>query len=609
MDIEELKKLIAENKPEQIAHFLTHEQISQSQIKQVLSELKKSSFVDNLLSIKVAILSSYTIQNIQDSLEYEFIKRGFKAEIKYGQYNQYMQEMLDTNSFLYKFEPNIVILALNTATFLENMHVNCLKMNRDEIINLTESKLNYLHSAIQTMSSKLKTKVLITNLDVPAYSPHGIRDANTTEGIRYTIQKFNHDLFTKFNSLGNVFIIDFDKISSYIGKKNMTDYRYYYLGKFYLSPNIIPVFCKEIGNITTSIYGKSKKCLVVDLDNTLWGGVIGEDGINGIKLGDDGIGAVYKDVQKIILNFYMNGVILAISSKNNTEDVLPVFEGNKNMILHKDNFAVIKTNWKDKADNIMEIAKELNIGLDSMVFLDDNPLERGMVKKRIPQVEVIDFPEDVSELPEILRHLHCFEFMTLTEEDKKRNAMYAEQNKRVELQQNFENVTNYLFDLKTSIKVKKDSMEDIERITQLINKTNQFNACTNRYTKEEVEKKIQSPTSHVFSVSVWDKFGELGLTGICIIEDEGKNYKITDFLISCRIMSRGIEKEFVRQCLMMLESKPVRATFIPTAKNEPAKTFYESLKFKLTDENEKGQKFYKFDNSEHIEKVEWIEVK
>jgi HAD superfamily phosphatase (TIGR01681 family) len=474
-DLNTIKKLIDEERYDELSHTLYHEDVSPSEIKKVISLIRESKYKQRLIEVKIAILSSYTIQNINDPLEMELIRKGFLPIIKYGQYNQFTQEMLDENSFLYSFKPDFVIIALDTQTFLENISLNFLEFTESQADSLVKSKLEYLKSAITVLNKKLKTKVLITNLEIPTYSPHGIRDANMSKGSRYIVSDFNFRLHEETKALKNVFIIDFERLASYIGKKNITDKKYYYIGKIYLGKAILPLLSSEIGKIISSSYGKVKKCLVVDLDNTLWGGVVGEDGPLGIKIGNENTGSVYKEVQKIILNLYRSGILIAINSRNNVEDVMSVFEKNSNMVLKKEHFSKIKINWNDKAENIKEIAKELNIGIDSIAFLDDNPLERGIVKKKLPGVYVIDFPEDISELPEVLKHLHCFEFMEITEEDKKRNEMYLAESKRFELQKNFDNVTDYFFDLGSSILVKENSVEDLERITQLINKTNQFN--------------------------------------------------------------------------------------------------------------------------------------
>lgn len=567
---------------------------------------------DNNTKIKIAILSSYTIKNIHQTLELELIKNGFDAQITYGQYNQYMQELLDENSFVYKLIPDIIILALDTKTFLDNLQFKCADIDKKELEEIALTKLEYVRNILNNVSKKTNAKIILTNLEVPTYSPHGIMDANIFEGLRYFVSNLNYRLFETAKQAKNCTILDFEKLASQIGKNNLIEPKYYYAGKLYLGNKICKLFCEEIAKIINATYGKSKKCIILDLDNTIWGGVIGEDGPNGIKIGDEGIGCAYKDAQKIILNLYKRGIILAINSKNNPSDVFLAFEQNKNMILKKEHFASIKINWENKADNIIQIAKELNIGLNSIVFLDDNPAERGLVKSMLPQVIVPEFPIDASELPKMLEELGNFEFLEITQEDKKRNEMYFQENKRNEYKKNFENQTDYLFDLKIEIEIEKNCKEDLDRITQLINKTNQFNLCTNRYTKEQVFAYLCSQNHHVFSMRAKDKFGEFGLSGVCIIKETQEQIEITDFLISCRILGRDIEKELIRcaikQCAFA-KTKKIVAKYRPTEKNLAAKDFYEQVNFIKESENPNGEKVYKYDNSKDAKKIQWVAVK
>lgn len=606
---EKIITLLQEGKYDEAKHALHHEQVSLHDAKAIVDEIKKhKEFSPGAIELKIAVLSSYTIRPIRDMLEFELLKNGFQAEIKYGEYNQYMQELLDPTSFVYGFKPDIVILALDTETFLEKSQFTYLDMTEGAMQELLRQKREYLLTAIRHVGSQLSAKIILTNLEVPTYAPEGIRDATRQDGYRYLIAEFNHALAKECCREKNVVILDFEKLAGHVGKKQLTDKKYFYLGKCYLGKEIIPLFCQEIIHILNASYGRTKKCLILDLDNTLWGGVVGEEGPLGITLGGDGVGAIYQEVQKIVRNLYKRGVVLAIASKNNIEDVLPVFEQNKNMIVQKEWFASMKINWKEKTDNILEIAQELNLGLDSFVFLDDNPVERGAVKQRLPMVLVPDFPEDISELPELLMHLHCFSLLDVTEEDKRRNEMYAQEKKRAEVQKTFANVTEYLYDLQTRIEVKKDSEEDIERITQLINKTNQFNLCTHRYSKEEVIEKIRAPNQHVFSAKVWDKFGELGLTVICIIYEKEDALEIIDFLMSCRVMNRGIEKEFLRTIVAMLPKKKcVVGKYVPTKKNEPVKEFYEKVGF-VKEKEENGSKEYSYDYTQPLEAAAWIRV-
>lgn len=579
-------------------------------LKQKIKEIKSSDFLKNVIPLKIAVLSSYSVRNINDCLEFELVSNGFNPEIKYGAYNQFVQELIDENSFLYSFKPNIIFVALDTPTFFEGLSDKFLSSSRQEIAQVLEKKLEFVKKALKIASEKMPVKIVITNLVVPTYSPQGIRDVNMIEGLRYTLTQFNYQLCKDLQEIKNVVILDLENIAAYIGKKNVTDEKYFYIGKIYLSKEIIPFFCREFCAIINAMYGKAKKCLVVDLDNTLWGGIVGEDGPLGIRIGQDSIGLVYVAVQKILLNYYQMGIILAINSKNNLDDVQEVFEKNKNMILRESHFACKKINWEDKAKNLVEIAKELNIGLDAIVFLDDSGFERENIKNNLPLVKVIEFPFEINDLPEVLRELRCFDLLRLTEEDKKRNELYAQENKRTELQKSFENVQDYLYELRMQMEIRKGCVEDSERITQLINKTNQFNLCTNRYSKEEIDSMIASSAYHFFSLRVSDRFGDMGLIAVCILKENDKVYEITDFLMSCRALGRGIEKEFLRTVLERLPKKDeVVGWYIPTKKNESAKKFYEGVCFKNENEDVSGRKVYKFKYEEKIEEVSWIKVK
>ena len=577
-----------------------------------INDIKDASLKENFKKIKIAILSSYTIQNTRQTLELELIKNEFDAQITYGQYNQYMQELLDENSFVYKLMPDIIIIALDTKTFLDNLQFKCTDIGKKELEEITSTKIEYIRNILNRASEKTNAKIILTNLEVPTYSPHGIMDANIFEGYRYFVSNLNYRLFETAKQAKNCVILDFEKLASYVGKNNLIEPKYYYAGKLYLGNKINKLFCEEITKIISATYGKSKKCIILDLDNTIWGGIVGEDGPNGIKIGDEGIGGAYKDAQKIILNLYKRGILLAINSKNNPADVFLAFEQNKNMILKKEHFASIKINWQNKPDNIIQIANELNIGLNSIVFIDDNPAERGLVKSVLPQVSVPDFPIDASELPKMLEELGNFEFLEITQEDKKRNEMYLQENKRNEYKKNFENPADYLFDLKIEIQIEKNCKADLDRITQLINKTNQFNLCTNRYSKEQVSEYLCSQNHSTFSMRAKDKFGEFGLTGVCIFKETPQQIEITDFLVSCRILGRDIEKELIRYAINQFafaKTKKIIARYRPTEKNVAAKDFYEQVNFIKESENQTGEKIYKYDNSKEVQKIPWILVK
>jgi len=330
--------------------------------------------------------------------------------------------------------------------------------------------------------------------------------------------------------------------------------------------------------------GISKKCIVLDLDNTLWGGIIGEDGFNGIKLGPDPPGNAFMEFQKTLLSFHQRGIILAINSKNNYDDAIKVIQEHPYMQLREDNFASLKINWNDKVSNMKEIAEEINIGLDSIIFFDDDPVNREFVKINLPQVEIIDLPRDPSEFVNILKRLNEFSVLKITQEDQQRGKMYVEQRKRNDLEKSSPNLEGFLkqLDLRVSIKTANDFT--IPRISQLTLKTNQFNLTTKRYQENDIKKFAQDKSYLVGCAQVEDKFGDNGITGVFIVnKNNPKEWYLDTFLLSCRVMGREVEKGIIGYVIKKAKESGVqylRAQFIPTQKNKPVEDFLPNCGFK-----------------------------
>lgn len=559
-----------------------------------------------LKNVKIAILSSYTLKNITPFLTEKLSSKGFNADIRFGGYNQFIQEMIDQSSWLYEFQPDIVFLALNSKTFLEDIELDILDKSKKDIDALVAQKIEFLTQALN--GTGLTSKIIVTSLEPFGYSPYGLTDIWKEDGLYEAVTSFNKKLIDLKRGLKNMEILDFGRFCLEHGKTHVFDDKMYFLGKILLSQEGAEKLADELSVFVNASYGQAKKVLVVDLDNTLWKGVVGEDGPQGIVVGEGAIGEIYAEVQKILLNYKKMGALLAIASKNNENDALEAFRVNKNMILTEEDFIVKKINWQPKSLNIQEMAQELNLGIDSFVFLDDNPAERLEVKTALPQVEVIDFPNDISYLPQTLKNMPYFKSFSLTEEDKKRHELYLQEVKRTELKKTY-SIEEYLGNLGTSIQVKWNDIHSIERITQLINKTNQFNLRTQRYTLEQVDQMMKSDDSDVVSVTVKDKFGELGLTGVVIVKKEADAYFIDNFLLSCRILSRQIEKQFLHEVIKKLETdKAIRAEFIQSPKNQQVREFYDRFGFDLTKESETAREYRKDLKDLKLEDVQWIQV-
>jgi FkbH-like protein len=328
--------------------------------------------------------------------------------------------------------------------------------------------------------------------------------------------------------------------------------------------------------------GLSRKCLVLDSDNTLWGGIIGEDGIDGIHIGPDCPGREYLDFQKAILELYEQGVILAINSKNNLDDVMQVLNVHPHMLLREKHFASIQVNWEPKPQNMERIARQINIGLDSLVFIDDNPAERQLMRQFMPQVETLEMPDNPAFYARALRETSFFARAYLTEEDKNRGQVYAAQRQRESLQQSCVTLEDFLKSLEMVVSIRSAGRKDIKRVAQLTQRTNQFNLTTRRYTEADITAMTQNPDWRIYVLGLKDKFGDNGTVGLAITEVKAGCWHLDTFLMSCRVIGRQAEDALVdRICHDAAEAGcvSISAEYIPTAKNNLAADFWDKMGF------------------------------
>jgi FkbH-like protein len=422
-------------------------------------------------------------------------------------------------------------------------------------------------------------------------------------------------LTTRKNNIKYVFLEDFSKSFS---SDEFIDWKYYYYSDMIINPKLSVQFQKWFEWKLNSINFKRKKCLVLDCDNTIWGGIIGEDGLNGIHIGDGYPGKCYSDFQKVIFDLFNHGVILALCSKNNEEDVWDVFENNHNMILKKKHIAASKINWENKANNIIQLSKELNIGLDSIVFIDDNPLEREIVNKIIPDVVTPEFPKDSFLLHAFIAKISIeyFSAFRLTEEDKKKSEQYTNLIAINELKKNYENHFEYLIDLEMVLSFCNLNDNNILRIAQMTQKTNQFNLTTIRYNESDISQ-IANEGNFITCLKVSDKFGNHGITASSIILfQDAQTVEINSYLLSCRILGRGIEHVYLNVIINYLIEKGVTkifAKYVPTKKNTQTENFYDTNHFQLVSIDADGTKKYYKDLKEKIKianhfKIEYYDL-
>ena len=399
------------------------------------------------------------------------------------------------------------------------------------------------------------------------------------------VRDLNVKLSNALRNESSVFIFDFDSFVNKYGEINVLDYRQFLFGDIKVSLNYIPYLAEELMGYIKADLGINRKCIVLDLDNTLWGGIVGEDGFEGIKLSPDPLGRAFTEFQYVLLALYQRGIILAINSRNNEDEALRVIREHPCMILREDNFASIRINWNDKLSNMRAIAEELHIGLDSFVYFDDDPINRELISKALPEVMTVDLPKDPSLYAPTLMNLNDFNTLSITDEDKKRGEMYKLRQKINELEKSASNLEDFLLQLGIKINIKRADEFTIPRIAQLVLKTNQFNLTTNRYKEEDIQKFAQDKKMLVGCAQTEDKFGDNGITGVFIVK-KNTNYSewtIDTFLLSCRVMGRGIEDAIMEYILNEARKEgitKVRGQYIPTKKNKPCEQFLPNLGFK-----------------------------
>ena len=411
------------------------------------------------------------------------------------------------------------------------------------------------------------------------------------------ISEFNNKIITLSKIHQNVKIIDFADFIKKFGSEYLINWKYYYTSLTFINPALSEKFQTWFLKKIDAIVSKRKKCIILDLDNTLWGGILGEDGVEGIQLGNIYPGNCFSDFQRYLNEASKSGIILAICSKNNESDVKEAFEKNPNMVLKMSNIVAYKINWNNKPTNIKELAKEINIGLDSIVFIDDNPVEREIVKKAIPEVTVPEFPKEPYKITSFFRTVlnDYFQIHKLTNEDIEKTGKYKENFQRVNFKSEFTSIEDYLKNLEIELIIHKADKFTIPRIAQMTQKTNQFNLTTKRYTENDIKRFVENGDL-VFCGTVKDKFGDNGITLLAITTfDFNSNISIIDsFLMSCRILGRRIEIDFLNFILNQIYAKgfrKVEAFYLPTAKNEQVKDFYKKNGFQVVEKGVGSTKY------------------
>lgn len=537
--------------------------------------------------IRIGILCSFTINGLEETLRVKSAEKDVDCISYVGGYNQYNQEILNLKSNLYKFSPDVTFLIIDTRNILGDLFLLPYSVSVLERKNFVEKKLKEIQNLANTFTNNTKSKLVIANFAIPTYSPHGIFETKSEYGYHQMIEDLNNGLINFFVNSSSVYIYNFNGFVSRYGEENIFDYKQFFFGDMKISLDYIPYMANDLMGYVIGFLGLSKKCIVLDLDNTLWGGIVGEDGFNGIKLGPEPPGNTYLEFQRVLLSLYQRGIILAINSKNNFDDALKVIKEHPYMVLREEHFASMKINWNDKVSNMRDIINELNIGTDSMVFFDDDPVNREYMKLNMPQILTVELPQDSSQYVQIIKKMNEFSVLNITDEDVKRGKMYVEQRKRSDLEQSVPNLEVFLKNLELRLLIKKANEFTIPRISQLTLKTNQFNLTTKRYQESDIRKFSEDNNYLIGCLQVEDKFGDNGITGVFIINKENpKEWFIDTFLLSCRVMGREIEKGMLGYIINKAKengAEQIKSQFITSQKNKPIENFLPDCGFQKVD--------------------------
>jgi FkbH-like protein len=546
---------------------------------------------------KIALISNITISQLKEVLELTLREKGINAEVTLADYDVIVQESHRFSNF------NALVFFWELINLVDGLQSKIYLMGKDEIDRL-ENKvkseidivLNNTANVPLVIINKFST-VLLNNTPFQQ------------DPLQILGNQLNKSLRTKLTSTQVIF--DINTVFSNIGIEKCRDLRQFHTSKTLYTVDFFRNYCNSALPAFLAVNGKSKKVLVLDCDNTLWSGIIGEDGETGVQMSDaTPKGKIFKEIQTILLNMQKQGALLALCSKNNEEDVNMILNNHPDMLLRDNNIVAKRINWQDKATNIAEIASELNLGLDSFVFLDDSDFEIGLVKQKLPMVVSVQVPANISEYPLLLKELKMLFFsFSKTDEDNNKTEMYLQESQRKNHMQFHDSIGSYLASLGLSLSIIWDKEIPVSRASQMTQKTNQFNLTTKRYTESDIIRMLDDPEYAIVAFSVSDQFGDYGITGMSIIHIKNSIAYLDTLLMSCRVIGRNLEIAFLDEIVKFLKKKNITKLFtsyVRTPKNKQVESFFEKFGFTVIESNPLIKNFsillenYKMNNLPYI---------
>lgn len=563
---------------------------------------------NNLVEKNIAILGGSTTSNIKLILELFLLDYGIKPNFYESEYNQFWQDAMFDNKELDEFKPDIIYIHTSYRNITNFPEITSDEESINELLNMEFSKFS---SMWETLKRKYMCPIIQNNFEYPYYRILGNKDSIDIHGKTNFVIRLNA-LFSEYARNNESFYInDINYQSAQFGLDKWSDQFYWHMYKYALSMEAIPTLAFNVANIIKAIYGKNKKGLVLDLDNTLWGGIVGDDGVENIQIGQEtSEGQVFQEFQNYLKELKNMGIILNINSKNDEKNAIAGLN-HDDCILKPDDFIIIKANWNPKSQNIKEIATELNLGLDSLVFVDDNPAEREIIKQYASDVETPDI-KTPDKYIQILDHSGYFEVINISKDDIKKNEMYKKNIERNKMISSFDNYDDYLKSLNMTSKIEEFIPLYYSRISQLSNKSNQFNLTTKRYSQSDIENIAADKNYVTLYGKLVDTFGDNGVVSVVIGDKRNDELHIDLWIMSCRVLKRDMEYAMFDSLVKKAKKEKIKKIigyYYPTMKNGMVKDFYKNMGFNLLNEDEEGNSTWEYTiPSRYTKKNKFIEV-
>ena len=578
---DQLEKLLAAQSPQEVKSLLAQRKLVPSlaqanKLRQRLSDLQGAH-----RAIRLGIVHTYTSELIEPWLHFCAALNQISVELYHAPYGVTLQEA-SADSGLAAHNPDVTVLLLTREDLHPALRTAsaCIPLAEKQGINdVLRQDLNNL---VRRYRDNFAGHIIVTVLPNPMPPGLGLFDSMAANSETHWWNELKASLASDFReNFNGVSYLDMDQLAMQVGQDNFFDMRLWYSSSYPFTPDGSLAVSYAVTSIAASLHLTKAKVIVLDADNTLWGGVIGEDGMKGIALGPDYPGRVYVDFQKRLLSLQQRGFILALCSKNNPDDVDEVLRTHPHQLLKHEHFAAQRINWLPKPDNLISLAQELNLGLDSFIFVDDSDYECAAVRHSLAEVEVVQVPSRTAEIPTCLDTLVRLEITSLTKEDFEKTAMYVQErlrnSQRKALTETGGSIEDYLKSLNMKMSIGLDDLSIVQRLAQLTQKTNQFNLTTRRYDEKEIAEKINDPDTSVFHFSITDSFGDSGVVGLAIVDSVSDNAaRLDTFLMSCRVIGRMAEQAFLYTVMRNLVSRGVAALsadYIRTRKNVLTETF------------------------------------